>query len=220
MSTCFDSLTLISNREHIKAFLGRFKQDINNEHDAFHFYNFIGLSTRIHRFLVPSENVPLLEHLWTKHNDFIGQLTVGSIVVNPLLMILAVVLMDMQETSVNALTEERLFEWRDVVRDLHKAGLEVSFVLRHLQDVATSWFWRDVKIRLASIVRRISKLETELAILKSEMVQFQRNPPNAVILNNTAIHDLLWISTISLSYAFFFFNYYFFMTNVSCRKSA
>ena len=48
--------------------------------------------------------------------------------------------MDMQETQVNALTKERLFEWRDVVRDLDKAGLEVSFVLRHLQDVATSWF--------------------------------------------------------------------------------
>ena len=40
--------------------------------------------------------------------------------------------MDMQETQVNALTEERLFEWRDAVRDLHKAGLEVSFVFHHL----------------------------------------------------------------------------------------
>ena len=41
-------------------------------------------------------------------------------------------LMDMQETQVNALTEERLFEWRGVVRDLHKVGLEVSFVFHHL----------------------------------------------------------------------------------------
>ena len=48
--------------------------------------------------------------------------------------------MDMRETQVNALTEERLFEWRDAVRDLHKAGLDVSFVLCHLRDVATSWF--------------------------------------------------------------------------------
>jgi len=145
-STCLDSLALISNGEHIEAFLGRFEQDRNNEHEASHFYNFVGPSTRIHRFLIPSESVPLLEHLRTRHNDFIGQLTVGSVVGNPLLRILAAVLMDMRETQVNALTEERLFKWRDVVRDLHKAGLDVSFVLCHLRDVATSWFPRDVKI--------------------------------------------------------------------------
>ena len=177
MSTCLDSLTLISNREHIEAFLGRFKQDKNNEREASHFYNFVGPSTRIHWLSVPSESVPLLEHLRTSHNDFIGQLIVGSVVKNPLLRILATVLIDMQETQVNALTEERLFEWRDAMRDLHKVGLEASFVLHNLRDVATSWFWRDVKIRLASIVRWISKLETELAILKSKMVQLQRNPP-------------------------------------------
>ena len=56
------------------------------------------------------------------------------------------------------------------MRDLHKASLEVSFVLCHLQDVATLWFRSDMKIRLASIVGQISELETELAILKLEMV--------------------------------------------------
>nr|POE81354.1 hypothetical protein CFP56_15883 [Quercus suber] len=71
MSTCLDSLTLISNGEHIKAFLGRFEQNRNNEHEASHFYNFVGPSTRIHRFSVPSEGVPLLEHLRIRHNDFI-----------------------------------------------------------------------------------------------------------------------------------------------------
>ena len=63
MSTCLDSLTLISNREHIEAFLGRFEQDRNNEHEASHFYNFVGPSTCIHRFSFPLESVPLLEHL-------------------------------------------------------------------------------------------------------------------------------------------------------------
>ncbi|KAK7851868.1 hypothetical protein CFP56_040768 [Quercus suber] len=185
-------------KEHIEAFLGRFKQDRNNEHEASHFYNFVGPSICIHRFSVPLESVPLLEHLRTKHNDFIGQLTVGSVVGNPLLRILAAVLMDMQETQVNALTEERLFKWRNAVRDLHKAGLDVSFFLCHLRDVVTSWFRRDMKIRLASIVHWISELETELAILKSEMAQLQRNPPNAVILDNTAIHGLLGIPAMYL----------------------
>ena len=36
----------------------------------------------------------------------------------------------------------------------------------------------------------IFELETELTILKSEMVQ-QRNPPDVVILDNTTIHGLL-----------------------------
>ncbi|KAK9987050.1 hypothetical protein SO802_032001 [Lithocarpus litseifolius] len=71
MSTCLDSLTHISDREHIEAFLGRFEQDKNNELKASHVYNFAGPSTRIHRFSVPSESVPLLEHLRTRHNDFI-----------------------------------------------------------------------------------------------------------------------------------------------------
>ena len=106
MSTCLDSLTLISNGEHIEAFLGKFEQDRNNEHEASHFYNFVGPSTCIHRFSVPSESVPLLEHLRTRHNDFIWLLTIGLVVENPLLRILAAVLMDMQETQVNALTEE------------------------------------------------------------------------------------------------------------------
>ena len=47
MSTCLNSLTLISNRKHIKAFLGRFEQDKNNEHEASHLYNFIVPSTCI-----------------------------------------------------------------------------------------------------------------------------------------------------------------------------
>ena len=106
MSTCLDSLTLISNGEHIKAFLGRFEQDINNEHEASHFYNFVGPSTHIHQFFIPSKNVPLLGHLQTRHNDFIRQLTVSLVVGNPLLRILAAVLMDMQESQVNALTKE------------------------------------------------------------------------------------------------------------------
>ena len=72
MSTCLESLTLISNGEHIEAFLGKFKQDRNNEHEASYFYNFVGLSTCIHKFFVPSESVPLLEHLRTRHKDFIG----------------------------------------------------------------------------------------------------------------------------------------------------
>ena len=72
MSTCLDSLTLISNGEHIEAFLGKFKQDRNNEHEASYFYNFVGPSTCIHQFLVPSESVPLSEHLRTRHKDFIG----------------------------------------------------------------------------------------------------------------------------------------------------
>ncbi|KAK7838255.1 hypothetical protein CFP56_020065 [Quercus suber] len=61
----------VSNNKHIKAFLGRFEQNRNNEHEASHFYNFVGPSTRIHRFSVPSEGVPLLEHLRIRHNDFI-----------------------------------------------------------------------------------------------------------------------------------------------------
>ena len=40
-------------------------------------------------------------------------------------------------------------------------------------------------------MRWISKLEIELAILKSEMVQLQRSVLDAVILDNTAIHGLL-----------------------------
>ena len=37
----------------------------------------------------------------------------------------------------------------------------------------------------------ISKLEIELAILKSGMVQLQRSVLGAVILDNTTIHSLL-----------------------------
>nr|POE53192.1 hypothetical protein CFP56_13600 [Quercus suber] len=90
-----------------------------------------------------------------------------------------------------ALIEEQLFEWRDAVRDLHKASLEVSFVLRYLQDITTLWFCRDMKTRLAFVLCRIFELEAKLAILKSEMIQLQRGVPNIVILDNNAIHSLL-----------------------------
>nr|POE67379.1 hypothetical protein CFP56_60042 [Quercus suber] len=54
----------------------------------------------------------------TNHNDFIAQLTISSVVGNPLLIILVVVLMNMQETQVTSLTEEWLFRWRDAMKDL------------------------------------------------------------------------------------------------------
>ena len=63
MSTCLDFIILNSTEENIEAFLDKFKQVINNEHEASHFYNFVGRSTPIHRFSIPSESVLLLEHL-------------------------------------------------------------------------------------------------------------------------------------------------------------
>ena len=71
MPTYLDSLILNSIGENIEAFLDRFEQDRNNKREASYFYHFVGPSTLIHRFSIPSESISLLEHLRTRHNDFI-----------------------------------------------------------------------------------------------------------------------------------------------------
>ncbi|KAK7824882.1 hypothetical protein CFP56_033953 [Quercus suber] len=91
----------------------------------------------------------------TNHNDFIAQLTISSVVGNPLLIILVVVLMNMQETQVTSLTEEWLFRWRDAMKDLRKANLKVSFVLCYIRDVATSSRARNTEVRDGPVARSL-----------------------------------------------------------------
>lgn len=152
-------------RESVEAFVARFDEDVGCS--ASHFFKFTSSETSIQRFSIPSESAPILEQLRSKHEDFIGQLEVGSGTGNFLLSLLDAIIMDMKSTSISFLKEVCLFEWRGTVRDLIKLGMTVTFLCLHLRYIAKEWF---IWTQIVFLKNQISKWKAELTFMLSKRI--------------------------------------------------
>lgn len=152
-------------RESVEASLARFDEDVGCS--ASHFFKFTSSETSIQRFSIPSESAPILEQLRSKHEDFVGQLEVGSGTGNFLLSLLDAIIMDMKSTYVASLKEVCLFEWRGTVRDLIKLGMTVTILCLHLRYIAKEWF---IWTQIVFLKNQISKWKAELTFMLSKRI--------------------------------------------------
>lgn len=80
----------------------------------------------------------------------------GLFLGNILLKLLCAILISLKNTLLKSLFEEKLLEWRKVVRDLVEVKNNLSFLLRYLQLMALAFFQR----------KATKYLDTEIAIVK------------------------------------------------------
>lgn len=177
-------------QESLDAFLARFDEDGTNEHTASHFWIFSGANADWCRFSVPSDSIPLLERLLAKHEDFITRFKLGAGIGNFLLRLLAAIVMDMHNTRLDSLSERKLFEWTNAVKELICAGLPVEFLLTYLRYIGKIWFTRGLKAQLASFDRRIAKVGAKLSALKSEREQLRAIAHETIMHNELVTHEL------------------------------
>ena len=177
-------------QESLDSFLARFDEDGTNEHTASHFWTFSGANADWLRFSVPADSIPLLERLLAKHGDFVARLKLGAGIGNFLLRLLAAILMDMHNTHLDSLSERKLFEWKNAIKDLIQSGLAVEFLLRYLRYIGNIWFDRRSKAQLASYDERIAKQGANLSALKSETEQLWALVPEMMMHNELVTHYL------------------------------
>ena len=109
---------------------------------ASHFHCFGSSYGNFLRFSVPMEGLPLLQGLLKRHRDFTSGFRGGLFLGNILMELLYAVLISLEGSSLDSLSEEKLLEWRGVVQDLLEAKFSLSFLLEHLRSLAHALFQR------------------------------------------------------------------------------
>ncbi|KAL0001814.1 hypothetical protein SO802_015595 [Lithocarpus litseifolius] len=100
----------------LPAFLAHFDSLEFNSLLASHFHRFGPPFGSFLCFSVPVEGLPFLEGLFKAHGDFTSGFRGGIFLGNILIKLLCAVLVSLKDSFPNSLFEERLLEWRGVVR--------------------------------------------------------------------------------------------------------
>ena len=126
---------------------------------ASHFHCFGSSYGNFLRFSVPMEGLPLLQGLLKRHRDFTSGFRGGLFLGNILMELLYAVLISLEGSSLDSLSEEKLLEWRGVVQDLLEAKFSLSFLLEHLRSLAHALFQRQTS----------KSLDAEIAVAKEAL---------------------------------------------------
>ena len=159
----------------LSSFLAHFDIMEFNSLPASHFYSFGSSYGSFLRFSMPVEGLPLLESLLRSHGDFTSGFREGIFLGN--------ILMELRDSSVDSLSEERLLEWRKVVQDLLEAKFNLSFSLDHLHLLARMLFQRqtsksiDVEIAAAEgTLARAHKVLQDLKVKRQRILSSSTVP--------------------------------------------
>ena len=159
----------------LSSFLARFDFLEFNSLPASHFHVFGSSYGSFLRFSIPVEGLPLLESLLKSHADFTSGFKGGVFLGNILMELLCAVLVSLRNSSVDSLSEEKLLEWRGVVRDLLEAKFNLSFLLDHLRLLAHMLFQRQSSKSIDSEIAAIEEALTHAhKVLQDLKVKWQR----------------------------------------------
>jgi hypothetical protein len=91
--------------EEVADFFKEFDKWTPNPHPEWHFWKFNGPLVSYRDFWVPSDSVPYLQQLTTKHGDFITKFKLGARLGGPMLSLLSSVLAAMSKSDLGSVTK-------------------------------------------------------------------------------------------------------------------
>ena len=91
--------------EEVADFFKEFDKRTPNPHLEWHFWKFNGPLVSYGGFWVPSDSVPYLQQLTTKHGDFITKFKLGARLGGPMLSLLSSVLAAMSKSDLGSVTK-------------------------------------------------------------------------------------------------------------------
>ena len=166
----------------LSIFLARFDLLEFNSLPASHFHSFGSSYGSFLCFSMPVEGSSLLERLLTSHGDFTSGFRGGVFLDNILMELLCDVLISLRDSSIDSLSEEKLFKWRRVEQDLLEAKFNLSFLLKHLRLLANMLFQRQASKGIdAKIVAAKEALARAHKVLQDLKVKRQRVLSSSVV---------------------------------------
>lgn len=164
LSFNLDMSSTVKTVADFEAFMARFENENHKAKVTPCFWNLDGELVDFCGFNVPKDCVFLLTKLRERH-DFMENFRVALCNGNFMLRQLGAVITDMNYSQINYLTETRLLEWRIVVKDLMKWGLDLGFLLDYLREVAWRMFAFRAKVEIKNLEHNIADLKKLIELL-------------------------------------------------------
>ena len=124
--------------------LRKFDERTPNPHPEWHFWRFNGPLVSFGGFWVPSNSVPYLQQLITKHGNFVAKFKLGAGFGGPMLSLLSSVLATMSKSDFGSVTKVQILAWKSVVQDLMEVRFDVGFMIGHLRQIAQHLFGKKI----------------------------------------------------------------------------
>ena len=134
--------------EEVTDFFREFDKRTPNPHPEWHFWKFNGPLVSYGDFWVPSDSVPYLQQLNTKHGNFITKFKLGARLGGPMLSLLSSVLAAMSKSDLGSVTKIQILAWKSVVQDLMEVGFDIDFMIRHLRQIAQHLFSKKISDKM------------------------------------------------------------------------
>ena len=90
-------------------------------------------------FWVPSDSVPYLQQLTTKHGNFVAKFKLGAGFGGPMLSLLDSVLAAMSKFDLGSMTKVQILAWKSVIQDLMEVGFDLGFMISTADSLASFW---------------------------------------------------------------------------------
>uniref|UniRef100_A0A2N9H782 Aminotransferase-like plant mobile domain-containing protein n=1 Tax=Fagus sylvatica TaxID=28930 RepID=A0A2N9H782_FAGSY len=114
---------------------------------------------------VPSDSVPYLQQLTTKHGNFVAMFKLGAGFGGPMLSLLGSVLAAMSKSDLGSVTKVQILAWKSVVQDLMEVGFDLGFMIEHLRQIAQHLFGKKISDEVQALQHQIALLQDSLAVL-------------------------------------------------------
>uniref|UniRef100_A0A2N9H2W2 Aminotransferase-like plant mobile domain-containing protein n=1 Tax=Fagus sylvatica TaxID=28930 RepID=A0A2N9H2W2_FAGSY len=114
---------------------------------------------------VPSDSVPYLQQLTTKHGNFVAMFKLGAGFGGPMLSLLGSVLAAMSKSDLGSVTKVQILAWKSVVQDLMEVGFDLGFMIGHLRQIAQHLFGKKISDEVQALQHQIALLQDSLAVL-------------------------------------------------------
>ena len=97
--------------------------------------DFLGVGSRyvdFHGFRVPKECISSLEVVYTSRGDFMQGFPFGQSMREHFLKLLGRVMNDIEQNSINTMSNKRILQWRAAIHELIRVSFVVEFLLDYL----------------------------------------------------------------------------------------
>ena len=165
----------VSDSVALKELLGKIKGSRLRSFDSYH--DFAGVGTDLApiegmRCSIPSILHPWIDTVKKAIPNFSIQATIHGAMLSPVVGHLCCVVREMASTAINALSDDLLFKWYDLIQDASRLGFDTSVLVGHIESLARSYV-ESLSSRAAHLIRA-HKLNEKLVRLHSSHQELSR----------------------------------------------
>ncbi|TYH86675.1 hypothetical protein ES332_D01G061100v1 [Gossypium tomentosum] len=126
---------------------------------------------RLGRFSFPSSLIPTVERIKDAYGDVSATCLISPSVSEKSYVFFCAMIRDMEHLRLDQVTEDKMLNWGDVIKDALGLGFNVEFAMEHLKKVAYAFFGQSGCKWLTDVDSKISTLEAEVNYWKKRRAE-------------------------------------------------